>query len=994
MPDQPNLTFFPWLRRGLGIFVEEPETGHRAVVPVELAIEEEPARPMVNPTAEVEIDVIGPGDIAGFDTRVITRVWPKPDVSDVETHLFPLVEFSEPDLPWRYTPRPPDVEDDIEEDVLPPWLVLIALTDDEWKAVKPATTAEATALPAIEILDPAACLPSLENSFAWAHIQVSGNTTKDGLENVLKNERHRVLSRLLCPRRLKPNQPHTAFLVPAFASGVAAGLGKPLTGIHATDPAWYDNPYEGEQLILPVYHQWRFHTGDRGSFRELAGRLVPRVLSAAAHRQMDITDPGFGIEPPNPGRASVPVPGALRPAGVELPDWPTADRDEFAAEIHPLLNAPATGLGATPTDPVVLAPPLYGEWHAGTHQVQTSGTPPWFHELNTAPHMRVVAAVGTQIVQKEQQALMASAWNQAEGLRNANQQLREAQLGREGSQRLYDRHIKTIPRFEQLFQLAERVLGRVMDQSPSGGSPGQTVRGTFEKSPIPIDIFGGAWRRICGVRGPVGRRQGRTGELPPPGGTLPERTNEPGGPSPSPTPPTGSGVPTPGRAGAGLAPGCLTPERLDALEQVPQVDLLYWALVFFFVGRSMAAGGSPFGISRALLRLALSLVQAGATVNGLAKLRDQVAAGTGTTPPGAPTAAPTVENFNPEEPLPENAPSIPPPPLPPPGATDNEPLQRFRPAAEILLQELARAPGPGRQEFEVDLADLASKVLAGLDPRSNINPVGRGRFSISDELWFPADPLEPVMVTPVFPQPMYEALREVSLEWVLPGLASIPADTVSLLATNQPFIEAFMAGLNHEMSRELLWNEYPTDQRGTYFRQFWDFRGFIPKAGETPTPDEDIADMSEWTDSLGKNRARNSEEKLVLFLRGELVRRYPHMAVYVAKAELEGGQRVPGEDHEYPRFSGNLGSDVGLYGFLSSEEQIKEDHGAYFVLQEPPHDTQFTWERRPSGIPEPLPGQHVVVDVDSADVASGSLSRPQRVAIYVTAMLPPAPPSP
>ena len=31
-----------------------------------------------------------------------------------------------------------------------------------------------------------------------------------------------------------------------------------------------------------------------------------------------------------------------------------------------------------------------------------------------------------------------------------------------------------------------------------------------------------------------------------------------------------------------------------------------------------------------------------------------------------------------------------------------------------------------------------------------------------------------------------------------------------------------MVGLNHEMARELLWREYPTDQRGSYFRQFWD----------------------------------------------------------------------------------------------------------------------------------------------------------------------------
>ncbi len=38
-------------------------------------------------------------------------------------------------------------------------------------------------------------------------------------------------------------------------------------------------------------------------------------------------------------------------------------------------------------------------------------------------------------------------------------------------------------------------------------------------------------------------------------------------------------------------------------------------------------------------------------------------------------------------------------------------------------------------------------------------------------------------------------------------------------------IEWFRRYLNHEMSRELLWREFPTDQRGTYSSQFWDPRG-------------------------------------------------------------------------------------------------------------------------------------------------------------------------
>ena len=55
-----------------------------------------------------------------------------------------------------------------------------------------------------------------------------------------------------------------------------------------------------------------------------------------------------------------------------------------------------------------------------------------------------------------------------------------------------------------------------------------------------------------------------------------------------------------------------------------------------------------------------------------------------------------------------------------------------------------------------------------------------------------------------------------------PGLEQVPANTVTLLETNPEFVESFLVGLNAEMSSELLWRNYPTDQRGTFFRQFWD----------------------------------------------------------------------------------------------------------------------------------------------------------------------------
>src|ERR1044071_9866830 len=69
---------------------------------------------------------------------------------------------------------------------------------------------------------------------------------------------------------------------------------------------------------------------------------------------------------------------------------------------------------------------------------------------------------------------------------------------------------------------------------------------------------------------------------------------------------------------------------------------------------------------------------------------------------------------------------------------------------------------------------------------------------------------------------MYESLKKISEELFLPNIELIEHNSITLLETNQKFIESYMMGLNHEFARELLWREYPTDQRGSYFRQFWD----------------------------------------------------------------------------------------------------------------------------------------------------------------------------
>jgi hypothetical protein len=175
-----------------------------------------------------------------------------------------------------------------------------------------------------------------------------------------------------------------------------------------------------------------------------------------------------------------------------------------------------------------------------------------------------------------------------------------------------------------------------------------------------------------------------------------------------------------------------------------------------------------------------------------------------------------------------------------------------------------------------------------------------------------------------------------------------------VLETNQRFVEGYMVGLNQEMARELQWNEYPTDMRGSYFRQFWDVAGYvIPPA--TPFDPESLCDIKPLTDwapagTLGDNRPSPPPggTYLVLLIRGEILRRYPNTIVYAVNAVLGDTGHVLGSDERHPLFSGRLDPDVTFFGFDLTAAEAHGDpdpnspnQGWFFVLQEQPSEPRF-----------------------------------------------------
>src|SRR5262245_53753842 len=206
------------------------------------------------------------------------------------------------------------------------------------------------------------------------------------------------------------------------------------------------------------------------------------------------------------------------------------------------------------------------------------------------------------------------------------------------------------------------------------------------------------------------------------------------------------------------------------------------------------------------------------------------------------------------------------------------------------------------------------------------------------------DPLQPLSAAPRFPLAMYAALAELSAEWMLPGISNVDMDVATLLQTNPRFVEAFLVGLNEELARELLWCEFPTGVKGTYFRNFWGSKG--------ETPDIPPIDAFDANGHLGDHTADHATGgHLVLLIRAELLRRYPSAVVSAVQAEWNSDRRTRrlGSVRQWPIFRGAIGVDVTFFGFDVDDPRGADDPAAgkpgwYFVIEEHATEPRFGLE--------------------------------------------------
>ena len=144
----------------------------------------------------------------------------------------------------------------------------------------------------------------------------------------------------------------------------------------------------------------------------------------------------------------------------------------------------------------------------------------------------------------------------------------------------------------------------------------------------------------------------------------------------------------------------------------------------------------------------------------------------------------------------------------------------------------------------------------------------------------------PIKAYPIFPEPAFYYLKDIADEFILPGIDELPDDSISMFKGNPAFIESYLCGMNTEMGRELLWREYPTDQRGSYFKKFWD--SFTTVEDIQKDNFFDVESLHRWTGNLGENHVvigNQSKGDLLFFaIKSDLMKLYPDTKITLRNA--------------------------------------------------------------------------------------------------------------
>ena len=630
-------------------------------------------------------------------------------------------------------------------------------------------------------------------------------------------------------------------------------------------PAW-DVADRSTATSLPLYYFWEFSTAVEDDIESMARRLhgpehAPpdlgrrRIFAAAGHQ--DLRQPAL---PPPRARSPWRVRCGRPRNGTPLPDQ--------APQLTTRLTAIVARRGTR-------ASCRRRSTASGPPRSTTRGAPAWFSELNTTVAHRIAAALGTEVVRRNQEAFVQAAWEQVGQVREANElasgpgSRRPCSTG--WSPALRARPARP-PRAARRADAAGAAPGR--RASPMRTIAAHLSDGACRRAPRRRRT--GGWR-AASVRRSSSRsgRRGAAGE-----GVLAltagdrRRSSSPSAAArrrrrsrPEQLRPTGSGGVKLRRLGL---PGettrtALVPPR--AREGTLPLD-----------GRRLAPSRRPSwspsssrrpdgwrGAHRHADRNARHVAGSRSTARS-ATVRPATA-------PTVPTArhptvrSPTVRSTRPA--VSRAHPAGHGPACAPPSAL---PSPRGRPARAAVQPTFVGA----------DVAALGGPCSRG--STGDRRPPRRH----DDRRTAAGRPLRRDPGVPDHHRLDLPVPRQLPGSWVLPEANGLEPDTAILLRTNPEFTSAFLVGVNHEMNSELLWRGYPTDQRGTPFQHFWDrvdgpdielIHQWRP-SGRSPPPEPPRPGRHARTDRAAAARDASAP--------------VPDLVIYAPGTRADAGDRHPG----------------------------------------------------------------------------------------------------
>jgi len=1028
-------SFLPYLRQGIANNVQS-SGGARGEFTVKLDVHGDAK---TSPVKDRNVEIYGPGDVIGIDARSVVKTDPHNGITNFESNYLPYIDFYDEDFPWRYTPVPPTGQR------LNPWITLVVLAQGEFKEGRSSLEGQLPFFTLNKETQKEKIFPKSDQLWAWAHVHFNGDLmadkTKivvdakadvdaalDRLQAALDENPDFAYSRLICPRKLIPATDYHAFVIPSYESGRLAGTGAAAKAIADAklSVAWETID---ENKAFPYYYRWSFSTGTMGDFEYLVRLLKPKVAdSRVGRRVMDMTLPKGNVlwteDEAHPLGGILRLGGALKvpvEALTEVEIQKMSKFDDWAIknfpEIHPfqeqvvkLLNlandynitssenaneAVSKGDNHLPIDPNVdkdplITPPIYGRWHARVERVfkdragnRIDNNYNWLNELNLDPRFRVPAHFGTRVVQDNQEEYMEAAWEQIGEILKANRQIRFGQYAIAAGAALYAKHFSEANKKDtsKTLLLTAPLQKRLMVS-------GATMFYQMRMSVLPESMISAPMRRI--VR-PRGRLATRLEKKMPKGQTIKldeviTKINA-GELLPAPLKVMAPGLPSVDAVAAQLEPTNVPAWLKDALKKYPWLVYMPLIIAALLILLFIIGGASPLAFAIPLAIAAGLIFLYGKMVSWKKEL---AVAGT-LTSAGQTTASvdamPKSADFRLSSPDEKFIPTV-------GSATDSVHAVKFKESLKDMyrLHTISKRAIPiQKPKTVIDIPKVSEVILDQIRPEKTV-PAWTWQ-----QVFLPAwikqqqavvEEFAEIMGYPKINRAMYADLKKISDELFLPNVHLIEQNSLTLLETNQKFIESYMVGLNHEMARELLWREYPTDQMGSYFRQFWDVSSVLKDPALAGKPEDeqrepyyDITKLHEWrtASKLGDhdNRQKPDEpkkEEVVLVIRGELLKKYPTAVVYAHKAEWteidekpdvreprslahaeEGDKEKP--DREYvrtPMYAAKVNPDIYFFGFDLTVKEVRgesqpetpspDNAGWFFVIKERAGEPRFGFD--------------------------------------------------